>query len=300
MSPTIKLEFDLASSWPPLAWCAQIKAAERHAVVRHGSCVEVRETWFCEGVWDGPFEEGEFSTSDNFFGSGGFVQEKTLTFVSSCAPMDRLHHISVGGIYFVSNSLACLMSQSRSEIDPTYSSFAEECFLITQGIATYAQTLRTSNGLVTMTVCRNLICSQEGVVQVDKILPARHFRDFSDYERFMRASLAKIAENMRSKTRTCKYSFIAGISTGYDSPAICALARSAGLQEAFTFTKARGNLQNDDGSEIGKYLGIEVHKLDRYSWRKMHFPEVPFISSVGFPSLIELAGAESLLCDRVF
>jgi hypothetical protein len=109
----------------------------------------------------------------------------------------------------------------------------------------------------------------------------------------------KVAENMRSQARSCRYSFLAGISTGYDSPTTCALARTAGLEEAFTFTKARDNYQDDDGSEIGKHLGLKVHQLDRYSWRKRRFPEVPFISATGFASGVEITGAEHLLRNKV-
>ena len=294
----MQLMFVSEESWPPLSWCAHV--SQTHAIVHHGSGVETAETWFCEGVWDGPFEEGSFSTSDNFFGSGGIAQGGKLLLTSSCAPMDRLHYISIGATQFISNSLVCLMSQTCSEIDPAYESFSEECFTVTAGIDDYAQTLQSSNGLVRMSVCRNLVCSGGSIRVTDKDLPQRRFVDFSAYKSFLRSSLSCIADNMQSSARQRRYCFMAGISSGYDSPAICALARDYGLTKAFTFTRARGNDAEDDGSAIGARLGIQVRQIDRYDWKKKEYPEIPFVVAFGIPSAVELAAAEDLLRQTVY
>ena len=285
------MQFDFIGmpSWPSLGWCARIDGEERRASVRHGPGIETASAWFCEGVWDAPFEDGAFGHSDCFFGSGGIAQGDGLTFISSCAPMDRLYHIGIGTSHFVSNSLACLLAQVQAGIDPAYGTFDDESFTVTKGTDSYSQTLQTDKGLVTMTICRNLECTNGGIGQVEKGLPKRRFANFAAYESFLRSTLAKIAKNMQSPARRHRLSFVSGISTGYNSPAICALARDAGLSEAFTFTKARGNV-DDDGSAIAEYLGIQVHAIDRFRWKRLSAPEVPFITAVGFASGVELSG----------
>jgi hypothetical protein len=290
----MQLVFALVPWWPPLTWCAEFDQSSR-VIVRHGNGLETAHSWFCEGVWDGNFEDGAFAASDNFFGSGGVIKEENeVIFVSSSAPMERLHHITTGSKHLISNSLACLMAQAHADIDPAYATFEEESFNITKGIYVYAQTLQTTRGLITMTICRNLCYKGGSLYQIDKEFPKRRFETFSTYESFLRKSLKQISANMKSPARKITYSFYSGISSGYDSPMVCALAKEAGLTEAFSFTKARGNLDHDDGSAIGEQLGVSVKRIDRYSWKAKLYPEVPFIVAVGKESGVELAGVENL------
>jgi hypothetical protein len=295
------LQFDFRDMlrWPPLGWCARLDSTEQRVLIVHGRGLEIANNWFCEGVWDGPFEGGAFKNSDCFFGSGGIAQGDQLTFVSSCAPMDRLYHIDIGTCQLISNSLPCILAQAQAVIDAAYGTFDQESFAITEGIDSYSQTLQTSKGAVTLTICRNLTYSSGTILQVDKDLPKRLFSCFAAYESFLRATLKNIAKNMQSPARRHQLSFVSGISTGYDSPAICALARDAGLKDVFTFTKARGNV-DDDGSTIAGHLGLRVHPIDRFRWKKLRGPEIPFIAAVGFASGVELSAVESLLHQRVY
>ncbi|WP_426527965.1 hypothetical protein [Bradyrhizobium sp. McL0615] len=295
----MKMQFSSIPAWPPLAWCAELDGNDRRLSVRHGHGVETGATWFCEGVWDRPFGDTSFADSDCFFGSGAVLLGKQLSFISSCAPMDRLYHAQVEDTWWVSNSLACLMAQMSAECDSCYATFEEESFKITYGIDDYAQTLKTTKGMVVMTICRNLRFENDNICQVEKNHPRRSFREFEEYIALLESSLKAIAENGQSSARERKYSMLSGISTGYDSPMICALAKRAGLKEAFTFSRARGGA-DDDGSEIGQHLGLTVHKVDRYAWKKCSFPEVPFVAAVGFASGVELAGVGELLHQKLY
>jgi hypothetical protein len=298
----MRFEFQEERSWPPLAWHAQIEPTASTVLVTHGARVETHDNWFCEGVWDGRFDEGAFVQSENFFGSAGKIEDGTLRFVASCAPLDRLHYATVGGSWHVSNSLPCLLAQMQADIDPTYQKFGEETLSIAQGIDGYNQTLETSQGTVSMSICRDLVWKINILIKVDKCFPPRRFPTFKDYESFLLVSLANIASNMRSGTRKNPYlNFVSGISSGYDSPTVCALVRKAGLREAFTFTKARGGLQEDDGTAVGERLGLRVYKIDRYLWKKKKSPEIPFMAAFGsFHGGLELAGVEDFLRNRVF
>ncbi len=67
---------------PPLAWVADVDRTHGLVTLVHGPRVEVRETFWIEGVWDGPFQLGEFGTTDCVFGSGGLLTEDTIRAVS--------------------------------------------------------------------------------------------------------------------------------------------------------------------------------------------------------------------------
>jgi hypothetical protein len=293
--------FQKNSSWPPLAWHAKFEPTAFVIMVTHGPRVETTDDWFCEGVWDGRFEEGAFSDSENFFGSGGTIEEGELKFVGSCAPVDRLHFVRVRDHWHISNSLPCLLAQIQANIRATYQSFSEEVFSVVYGTDKYHQSLETTQGSVQMSICKDIVWRDSSLAKLEKSFDKRSFPTFEAYESFLIASLSNIASNMMSPLRRHPYfQFISGISTGYDSPTVCTLARKAGLTEAFTFTKARGGLRDDDGTAIGERLGIRVHRVDRYTWKEKALPEVPFMAAVGSFSGLELAGVEHFLRDRVY
>ena len=52
--------------------------------------MEVCDTWFCEAVWDGDYEAGDFDLTDLVFGSGGRLRDERAIFVSSGTTVDRL------------------------------------------------------------------------------------------------------------------------------------------------------------------------------------------------------------------
>src|SRR5438874_2538696 len=95
--------------WPALAWIARLTPRSDTITVRHGPRVEVRDDWFCEAVWAGEFEDGDFDRTDRIFGSGARMRDDSVTFVSPGSTCDRLHWAEVDGVTWISNSLPCLM-----------------------------------------------------------------------------------------------------------------------------------------------------------------------------------------------
>ena len=77
---------------PPLAWAADVDRTHGLVTLVHGLRVEVREHFFIEGVWDGPFQLGEFATTYCVFGSGGRLAEDSIRFVPSAATTDHLYY----------------------------------------------------------------------------------------------------------------------------------------------------------------------------------------------------------------
>ena len=65
-------------SLPKLAWVAEVDRTSNLVTLLHGPRVEVRETIWIEGVWDGPFQPGEFASTDCVFGTGGILYEESI------------------------------------------------------------------------------------------------------------------------------------------------------------------------------------------------------------------------------
>ena len=108
--------FTLVEGWPCLAWAARCSPSDRIVRVWHGQQVEARESWFCEAVWDGEFESGDFDLTDVVFGSGAHVRDDRVVFVSSGTTVDRLQHAEIDGKTWISNSLACLVAMSGVKV----------------------------------------------------------------------------------------------------------------------------------------------------------------------------------------
>ena len=60
-------------SLPKLAWVAEVDRTKGIVTLLRGHGVEVRPNFFIEGVWNGPFQNGDFGESDCVFGTGGIL-----------------------------------------------------------------------------------------------------------------------------------------------------------------------------------------------------------------------------------
>jgi hypothetical protein len=90
---------------PKLSWVAEVNRGNGIVSLQHGSSVEVREKFFIEGAWNGPFQEGEFGETDCVFGTGGIICEDSIRFVTSASTVDYLYYDEDGPNVRVSNSL---------------------------------------------------------------------------------------------------------------------------------------------------------------------------------------------------
>ena len=67
----MRLEAIASTLLPRLAWVAEVHRNNGVVFLQHGSSVEIRERFFIEVVWNGPFESGGFGETDCVFGTGG-------------------------------------------------------------------------------------------------------------------------------------------------------------------------------------------------------------------------------------
>jgi hypothetical protein len=286
------------TAWPPLAWLAKATVGCTEVEVRHGNMVETADDWFCEAVWDGPFEAGDFDQTDLIFGSGARRRSTTARFISCGSTCDRLQSLQLSDSIWISNSLACLLTTTGASLDPADSDYATFFASIVKGIREYDRYLPTSLGPVRFTYFNNLSWNGRTVTEETKPNPSRDFRSFDKYRSFLHASMASVVTNMASSARKHPFSMLGTLSSGYDSPAVVALACEHGLTEAISITTARGG-DADSGVEIAKVVNVRPWLIDREAWKAHSLPEVPFLAADASGGDVFLGGASGRLSGRV-
>lgn len=279
---SMKLQYRCESALPKLAWCAVVDRSLQRVVVRHGSRVEVRPSFFIEGAWDGDFAQGDFTLTPCIFGSGAVVDEDGVTFVTSCSTTDSLYYFDSGGQVTVSNSLPFLLASIGDALDPEYTGYFEMCESITRGINDYERSVRTRGGHVNRLLFRNLRVTRASVEEIDKALPPR-FADFHDYHAYLDDEYRRLEANIRSQQRLYKIAILSTQSRGYDTTAINAIASRYGVDRVFTCPRSKSTDQfaetsnagqgNDDGAEVCEILGLEHVRIDRKYYERTGFPE---------------------------
>jgi hypothetical protein len=285
-------------TWPPLAWLARCRRGAVVIDVFHGPQVEIAADRFCEAVWDGPFEAGDFDRTDIVFGSGARIRANGVTFVSSGSTVDRLQSLDDGETCWVSNSLPCLLAAVGGSLDPTFPDYFATFKSIHLGLARYARALHTTAGPVRLTYFHNLGWDRARLQEVAKPSGVEPFATFAGYRGFLAGTLARLVANMAAPSRAWPFEPLGTISSGYDSGAVAALARPYGLTEAISFGSAAGG-EPDSGDVIADALGVRLRIIARHGWRAASFAEVPFVAADAKGEDVYFKGAEGLLARRV-
>ena len=294
----LRFSFTRQDEWPCLAWLAHFVESDPIVNIKHGPQVETGDDWYCEAVWDGRFESGDFDRTDLVFGSGARLRHGQVTFVSSGSTVDRLQFLELDGKTWVSNSLVCLLAETGVKVDVTYDRFPEFFRSIVKGIDNYERRLATRSGRCELIYFRNLIWDGHKLIEDDKPFPRRDFSTFDKYHNFLRTSIEQIAVNMRAPARRHRYEMIAGLSSGYDSTTVAVLAREHGLKDVFSFHAARGG-HADHGREVAKVLGLDLTMVDRRGWQQHDSAEIAYFSATGLGADVVFSSAKDLLTGRV-
>jgi len=292
----VQLIYEPIRHWPPQAWLAECEGATVR--IRHGLRVETTQDWFCEAVWAGHYEDGDFDRTDLVAGSGGRLRNGELTFVSSGATVDRLQVFHRDGAALVSNSLVCLLVAAGLSPDPCYSGYYRDFRSIVGGLTRYKRTLQTSGGSVELVYFDNLVWDGHALARLSKPVDRWDFSSFGAYRTFLATSLAAVVNNAGAAARRHPYTPLGTLSSGYDSSAVAVVAREAGVREVLTFDRARGGL-DDSGAATAAILGLTVATVGRDAWRRETLPEVPFLAANAYGEEVHWKGAEQLLHGRV-
>jgi len=272
-----------------LAWLAVVHPKPGEVRLFHGPQVEVTDSFFIEGAWSGPFDDGEIATARTVFGSAGVLKGGTATFVSSVATTDYLYHRQLAHSVLVSNSLPLLLAWAGDRLEPQCDRYSTINASIRDGIDNYIRIVPTLGGSVARLMHRNLVVSKEKVLEVEKPLPPR-FDSYESYFHYIDEEYKNLTLNMRSASRRNRLRVYSTQSRGYDSTAVNAIASRYGLDGAFTVTKgkAKGHFAttdvksevNDDGTLICEALGIHCFPIDRRAFEKERSDEYLYYATL--------------------
>ncbi len=258
------LEFERIESLPRLAWCARLRRGDRVVRVRCGPWVEVREDRWVEGIWDGSFPKGAFDEALSLAGTGCRVEGDRLRFVASTGRGDRIHLTRRGDDLFVSNSLVFALVEAGDEPDLRFPYYEHEYYRIArEGLRRRDPTLPTREGSIAFHDCFDVsVGSDLSVRKVEKRSPPPP-ADFKDYLSLLEGCFARFFANAADPARARRYTPLAPVSRGYDSPALAVLAARHGCSAALTFEEiAPGRREpDDDGTPIAERLALEVKRL---------------------------------------
>ncbi|TKB67902.1 MAG: hypothetical protein E8D52_11600 [Nitrospira sp.] len=289
-------------SLPQLAWVAVVDKVNGIVTLRHGAKVEVRDSLWIEGVWDGPFEKGDFGETDCVFGTGGRMTGESVRFVSSASTTDYLYYRTEAERVTVSNSLPLLLTTINDRLDPLQCrTYARACDSIMNGLNDYQREMQTVKGSVRRLMYRNLEVSSDKILETEKRMPPR-FHHFEDYRQYLRERYASIVANARDGARTWPLPILSTQSKGYDSTAVNALAAPYGIDRVFTVTQAKstahlahqqtGPLQDDDGSAICDVLGLRYTQLARDVYTRNFDDESLFYTALHLSQDANLLGVK--------
>ncbi len=294
----MKILYVPVKGWPPLVWLAVCKKYDSSITVYTGERIEKADDWFCEAVWAGSYELGDFDLTDIIAGSGGRVRDGKIVLVSAGNTVDRLNSLEKEDSVLVSNSLTCLLSSLDATVPVAETKYTEDLTSIGKGIREYKAELNTSAGLVKLTYFDNLLWDGQVLKRIEKPFGNEKFDDFNSYREYLDENMRNISGNAMSDQRKFPYSLLGALSSGYDSVACAVLGKPHGLEEAITSSFARRK-QDDSGKPIAPYIGLNCIELSRDAWRSLTLPEPLFISGDGGGNDMFIAGAASHLRGRV-
>ena len=294
-----RFEYIAVPEWPLLAWIARCQRSRDVVTVFHGSGVETTPEWFCEAVWAGDYERGEFDTTDVVAGTGGRIRPGEVIFVSSASTVDRLQSLATSDGAWISNSLACLLELAGARIDESSGDYYRLFRTIVRGVRKYRRQFPTSAGAVTLTYFDNLVWNGRQLAPRSKAGLGRDFSTFDRYAGFLQTSMNTLAANAAAAERKRRYQILSTASSGYDSSTVTVLAKNAGATQVLCFDQARRG-QDDSGEPLARILGLEPVTVERSAWiASSALPEVPFLASDSHGGDVFYRGAESVLAGKV-
>jgi hypothetical protein len=179
-------------------------------------------------------------------------------------------------------------------LDPVYRHYSRDFESICRGLLRYIPLLATSAGTARLIYFDNVTWDGRGLAKTAKVSPARDFTTFEGYRGFLESSLQHIAVNLAAPARRHPFRLLGTISSGYDSPTVAVLARSAGLRDVISFDRCNEE-ESDSGQEIAGQLGLQVRVIPRDGWRVSELAEVPFLAADAKGEDVYFKSAESVL-----
>jgi hypothetical protein len=258
------IHYEASAHLPKLGWCATLDTVNDRLSIVHGKAVECREQWMVEGVWEGPFTAGAFHRGAHLFGSGVRLDGGSVHFVPSCALVDRLVYCRDDHRLLVSNSLVILLAMTGAHPDPLHD-YRTEARALATGIDDYDTSFHIKHPTIPsfQQVFHKSIVVTSGELSLQRRIALRHFESFEAYRSMLSAHTAAICANAADPARRTRLDCFGTLSTGYDSTAVTAIVKQAGVERFFTYAGAWGKRSEEyDATAIAGAMGVETITLD--------------------------------------
>jgi hypothetical protein len=250
---------------PKLGWLAVVPRAGGDVTALCGSAVERGDGWLVEGVWDGPFEAGEFHRGEALFGSGLRLDGERVVACASTALVDRLLFFESADRIVVSNSLLILLAATGARLVLEHD-YTREFAALMAGIHGPPLPLTVGHprlDALSQLYHGNLVIDGGGTAVA--VRTRRHsFGSYEEYVERLQGTLAELADNAASVARRVPVELFSCVSAGYDSPAVACLAKRIGLGECFTTRPSNEPATArdfEDGAAVARVLGLRSHLL---------------------------------------
>ena len=302
----MKFTFREITKLPSLAWCARVNVNNNIVTILHGPGVEIHDSWFYEGAWDGPADSPGFVTSSYFSGTGACLIDGGVEFVSPSHPFRGLVISKFDHGYIVSNSLIFVMAQIDDEPDINDMEYYQHLFNYSQAgfVEKISPIILAKGGKIGLHYYCNLQIVNGSLNKTKKINPEPP-KNFDDYQTRIIDKLTRIRENANDPSRVkIKYNPIVPLSRGYDSVACAALAAQAGWKKSFTIVRLNPDegdaFNDDDGTPIAECLGLSIDKLSVNAWKELeNCPEAEFTATAWSGVLVRFSAIEKDLCNSL-
>jgi len=270
--------------------------------VQCGKQVEQHSDWFSEAVWCGDYSKEGFLKADVLFGTGGGIDQDGSLVIrpSASSPLDRVFTLELESCVLASNSLHCLLAATDLGTPESKEDFRHLQNSLIHGIDECQRHLKVGTETISSTICGSLRYARGKFIEEEWIEPRPKFSTYLTYISFLETTLRDIFTNSSDpkRERYC-YTPTVGVSSGYDSPFISAVARNAGLKTCYTFPITYNDL-DDDGRDIADRLGIHCSSFSRYAWQKdVAFAEAYVVAGAGTLAGIELLSANDHLAGKI-
>jgi hypothetical protein len=247
---------------PPLAWVAILSRNCATLRLLHGRHVDQLSTGFFEGAWDGTFADADFDKAVNVFGSGAKLESETVTFVSPSHTLEPIYIAQTAELTVVSNSLPFLLQKSHLKFDLWTFHYGDAFSAIVYGLEFTPQTIPLSGGKLTILYHHNAVLAIDGTLTFKpKELPPK-FGSYSEYAAYLCDVTGRIFANASDTRRHSQYRPLATISSGYDSAASAAIAKSCGCTEAISLLSSNRG-EPDSGRAVAEALGLHHTDFER-------------------------------------
>jgi hypothetical protein len=294
----VRLRAERRPDLPPLAWLLDLTGDE--AMLVAGDSVEVRDDRFFEGAWAGLFAQAAIDEGRDIFGSGGLRTPSGWLLVPPSHTLEYLVCLRGPRGWVASNSLAFLHAWTNARFELPSRRLTSIFVGIISGIHQSPISVETTAGTLLALFHHNCLLRLDGpgFDLRPKPLPPP-FPDYTSYVEHVRQTISLVAANAAAPERRRGYRILATCSSGYDSPACAALARTSGCDEAITFDVARSGAP-DEGSRIAERLGLRVSRIVRpLHTHDLGDAELEFLSTGMHAEDVVFAAASRHLAGRV-